>query len=82
MFAQYGRAMQEGCITFLSQAALDDGICHSWAANAIFSDEDSERNAASRALQMDLRDDYDKQRFLGQYRSKLEQSLHKAMLSK
>ena len=28
MFAQFGRAMQESCITFLSQAALDDGICH------------------------------------------------------
>ncbi len=28
MFAQYGRAMQESCITFVSQAALDDGIGH------------------------------------------------------
>ena len=28
MFGQFGRAMQETCITFLSQAALDDGICH------------------------------------------------------
>ncbi len=28
MFAQYGRAMQESCITFVSQAALDDGIAH------------------------------------------------------
>ena len=26
MFAQYGRALQASCITFLSQAALDDGI--------------------------------------------------------
>jgi len=28
MFAQFGRAMQESCITFVSQAALDDGIGH------------------------------------------------------
>ena len=28
MFGQFGRAMQEGCITFLSQAAIDDGICN------------------------------------------------------
>jgi len=28
MFAQYGRAMAESCITFVSQAALDDGIGH------------------------------------------------------
>ena len=28
MFGQFGRAMQETCITFLSQAAMDDGICH------------------------------------------------------
>ena len=28
MFGQFGRALQESCITFLSQAALDDGICH------------------------------------------------------
>jgi urease subunit alpha len=26
MFAQFGRAMQASCITFVSQAALDDGI--------------------------------------------------------
>ena len=28
MFAQYGRAMAASCITFVSQAALDDGIGH------------------------------------------------------
>jgi urease subunit alpha len=28
MFGQFGRALQESCITFLSQAAIDDGICH------------------------------------------------------
>lgn len=54
----------------------------SWAANSIFSDDESERIAASRSLRTDLRDDHDEQGFLGQYRSKLEQSLHKAMLSK
>ena len=26
MFAQYGRAMQASCLTFVSQAALDDDI--------------------------------------------------------
>ena len=54
----------------------------SWAANSIFSDDESERNAAVRSLRTDLRDDHDEQGFLGRYRSKLEQSLHKAILSK
>lgn len=54
----------------------------SWAANAIFSDDESERNVATSSLGDDLRDDRDNQGFLGQYRSKLEQSLHKVMFSK
>jgi len=52
----------------------------SWAANSLFSDDESERRAAMTSLAQSLRDDYDKQGFLGTYRIKLEQALNATML--